>query len=131
MAFVRALEILYKTKGFPVIQKPIADLFLYSIETPTFYAILQMIIHSVNCISILKIADKMSHSDITPSTTDDGWMYKEATEKTLVIANICGSYDYARQKMATVRKALNLKRITVKTFADFYQCDVLLFRNLK
>lgn len=73
----------------------------------------------------------MSHPDITPGTPDDGWMYKEVNEKVLVSADIYRSPDYARQKMATIRKALCMKRITAKKFAEFYRYDVLLFRNLQ
>jgi hypothetical protein len=73
----------------------------------------------------------MSKNNNAVSTADKGWMYREVTEMVVVSANICGSYDYARQKLWMARKALNLKRITIKTFADFYQYDVLMFYNPK
>lgn len=71
----------------------------------------------------------MAISNPTPPSED--WMYKEITEKRLVAAKIYNSYEYSRQQMAIIRKALNMKRIVAKTFAEFYKMDIYLFYPLK
>lgn len=72
----------------------------------------------------------MSHSNVTPASVE-GWMCREVTEVALVNLQIYTSLDYARQQLGTIRKRLNMKRITVKTFAEFYRMDIYLFYGLK
>lgn len=56
----------------------------------------------------------------------EAWMLDEVNEK-LLTGKIYQSADYARQRMAKVRKELNQKRITVKAFCEFYKIDIWLF----
>ncbi|MDF7818118.1 hypothetical protein P1X15_10950 [Runella sp. MFBS21] len=61
---------------------------------------------------------------------DNSWMFKEVNEKFLTRNEIYGDH-YARHKMAYIRKTLNLKQITIRTFAEFYRIDVWLFYGKK
>lgn len=72
----------------------------------------------------------MSHSNATPAAVE-GWMFKEVTDVVLINMSIYTSSDYARQRLGHIRRKLGMKRITAKTFADFYQMDVYLFYGLK
>ncbi|MDF7818108.1 hypothetical protein P1X15_10900 [Runella sp. MFBS21] len=69
-------------------------------------------------------------SQASLNLADESWMFAEVNEKFL-LRNKIYAEGYARQRMSYIRKALGLRYISIKTFADFYKMDVWLFFGKK
>ncbi len=97
-------------------------------------------LHLQKCINDGKLQETSTKSQLTyyrmsainhTPVSDDSWMYKEVTDVKLVELDIFRSMEYARQKMGEIRRILKMKRITAKTYAEFYRIDIGLFYGLK